>query len=99
MTRELGDLIDDDDVVVVECYCFLINIIVEPPDLLPPPFLTTVLHFQHYLLQNCNIPMVKRLAGKSGPFVVVAVFAECFTLSACRLFENFLKNLPKSRFR
>ena len=43
--------------------------------------------------------MVKRWAGKSRWIVVVAVFAECFTLSACRLFENFLKILPKSRFR
>ena len=43
--------------------------------------------------------MVKRWPGKSRPLVVVAVFVECFTLSACRLFENFLKILPKSRFR
>ena len=43
--------------------------------------------------------MVIRWPGKSGPLVVVAVFAECFTLSACRLFENFLKILPKSRFQ
>ena len=61
-------------VVVVECYCFLIDIIVEPPDLVPPPFLTTVLHFYHYLHQNCNIPVVKRLPGKSGGIVVVAGF-------------------------
>ena len=31
--------------------------------------------------------------------IVVAVLAECFTLSACRLFKNFLKIHPKSRFR
>ena len=43
--------------------------------------------------------MVKRWAGKSGGIVVVAVFDECFTLSACRLFENFSKILRKSGFR
>ena len=36
-------------VVVVECYCFLIHIIVGPPVLVPPPFLSRVLHFEHYL--------------------------------------------------
>ena len=43
--------------------------------------------------------MVKRWAGKSGGIVVVAVFDECFTLSACRLFENLLNILEKSCFR
>ena len=42
--------------------------------------------------------------GKTMPrqirgIVVVAVFAECFTLSACRLFENSLKIIEKSCFR
>ena len=61
-------------VVVVECYCYLINIIVEPPDLVPPPFLTTVLDFYHHFHQHRNIPMVKRLPGKTGGIVVVASF-------------------------
>ena len=43
--------------------------------------------------------MVKRWPGKSGGIVVVAVFDECFALSACRLFENLLNILEKSRFR
>ena len=42
-------VVDDDVVVVVECYCFLINIIVEPSILVPPPVLMTVLHFLHFL--------------------------------------------------
>ena len=69
-----GDVEVEMVVVVVECYCFLINIIVEPPDLVPPPFLTTVLHFYYNLHQKLQYSYGKTMSRQIRVIVVVARF-------------------------
>ena len=49
--------------IVVECYCFLIDIIVEPGVPRPPPFYLTQLMFS---VLTCNKPLTKRWGPRLG---------------------------------
>ena len=78
-------------VVVVECYCFLINIIVDARRRATPQKPMRFCYFQ----QKCVHSSHKTMSRRNGSFLLWLVFDECFTLSACWPFANSLIILQK----